>query len=254
LEAHPARGERSAPSVQHAAEAKCSRFWVLAAARMLAETPVMLALRVLVLGSLLTLGVGCSKSTPQESPAPTPSAEPPPSATAAPSASSASEETPAPSASVALPEPTASAKPVASAKSAGAHPSASANAPERVVKTVSGTSASSDAFAVGISAQSPVHAGQSGTANVILTAKDPYHCNPKYPYKFALDAPSGGVSYPSNPVRGMSVTEKRSSMSVPFSAADKGHVTVSGTLFFSICTADKCLLDKRPLSVGIDVD
>ena len=32
------------------------------------------------------------------------------------------------------------------------------------------------------------------------------------------------------------------------------RVTVSGTLSFSVCTEDKCLIEKRALSVGVDVD
>jgi len=70
----------------------------------------------------------------------------------------------------------------------------------------------------------------------------------------ALDAPSGGVSYASNVVRSMSVGEKTSTMGVPFTPSQKGKATVSGTFSFSVCTEDKCLIEKRPLSVTVDVD
>jgi hypothetical protein len=70
----------------------------------------------------------------------------------------------------------------------------------------------------------------------------------------ALDAPGGGVSYPQNPVKGMSVSEKSGSMAVPFKASQKGKATISGTLSFSVCTEDKCLIEKRALSVTVDVD
>jgi len=99
-----------------------------------------------------------------------------------------------------------------------------------------------------------VRSGESASASVVLSAKAPYHCNAKYPYKMALDGPSGGVSYPTNPVRGMSVSEKTASMAVPFSVSQKGKATVSGTLSFSVCTEDKCVIEKRPLSVTVDVD
>ena len=174
-------------------------------------------------------------------PEPTASAEPTPKDSAAPEAKSA--------------EPATTAKPAATAKAAAATttaaptakaaPTASAE-PERKVKTAGGTSASSDSFAVSISAPSPVRAGQSANASIVLSAKAPYHCNPKYPYKFAVD---GGST-----VRGMSVSEKSASMAVPFTPAQKGKTTVSGTLSFSVCTADKCLIEKRKLSVSVDAD
>ena len=127
-------------------------------------------------------------------------------------------------------------------------------APARKVSTVSGTSAAGEGFSLFISAKSPVKSGESGAASVVLSAKEPYKCNEKYPYKLVLDAPSGGISYPSQTVRGMSVGEKTSSMSVPFSATAPGPATIAGQLHFSICTADKCLIEKRRLSVTVQVD
>lgn len=177
-------------------------------------------------------------------PPPTPTvAAPPPSATAEPTAAA-----PAPSASVAT---APSAKP----KTPGVAPSASsAPAPERKVKTVGGSSHSNDSFSLSISAPSPVRAGQTAAASIVLNAKQPYHCNDKYPYKMTLDAPSGGVSYPEAVVRSMSIGAERSTMSVAFTPSQQGKATVSGTLSFSVCTADKCLIEKRPLSVTVDVD
>jgi hypothetical protein len=204
--------------------------------------------------------VACDRSTPKETPTTTPSSEPPAAPSQAVSAPEADDAPPASAtASIEVPPVQSAAPKSKTAATATTHlpiaaVSTAPSAPPRAVKAVSGSSQSSDAFLLTISASSPVKAGQTSQASVILTARDPYHCNPKYPYKFALNAPSAGVSYPSNPVRGMSVTEKRANMAVPFSAADKGHATVSGTLSFSICTEDKCLIEKRPLSVSVDVD
>jgi hypothetical protein len=99
-----------------------------------------------------------------------------------------------------------------------------------------------------------VRVGQGASALVVLTAKDPYKCNDKYPYKFVLDAPSGGVSYPAQTVRGMSIADKRSSMSIPFSVGQAGAATIAGQLHFSICTAEKCLIEKRQLSVTVQAE
>jgi hypothetical protein len=200
-------------------------------------------------------------------PAPTPAVEPSAAAeatttasaaepTAEPSATIAEPSTPsaktaAPAAKTAEPSPKA---PTAAAAGATAAPSAEPTAPARKVATVSGSGASADSFSLGISARSPVKAGESGAASIVLTAKSPYKCNAKYPYKMALDAPSGGVSYASQTVRGMAIADKTSSMSVPFTATAPGKATISGTFSFSICTADKCLIEKRKLAVTIDVD
>lgn len=118
---------------------------------------------------------------------------------------------------------------------------------------VSGAGASAPAFTLAISAPSPVRAGQSAAATVTLTARAPYHCNDKYPYKFSADPPAG-VSYPAAVVRGMQVAGARASMAIPFVAGAQGRGTIAGTLAFSVCTADRCLVEKRRLSVTVDVD
>lgn len=181
--------------------------------------------------------------------APAPTAEP--SATAAARPTTGTAATPAPVAKTAEPSPKA---PTTAAASATAAPSAEPAAPARKVTTVSGSGASGDSFSLGISARSPVRAGESGAANIVLTAKSPFKCNAKYPYKMALDAPSGSVSYASQTVRGMSIADKTSTMSVPFTATAPGKATISGTFSFSVCTEDKCLIEKRKLAVTIDVD
>ncbi len=98
-----------------------------------------------------------------------------------------------------------------------------------------------------------MRAGETSSAVVVLTAKAPYHCNDKYPYKLVL-APAAGVSFPQPTVRGMSVAEKQSTMSVPFSIAQAGDGTIAGDFHFSICTAEKCLVEKRRLSVTVKAD
>jgi hypothetical protein len=51
----------------------------------------------------------------------------------------------------------------------------------------------------------------------------------------------------------MRVDGKRASMPIPFSAASAGSFTIAGTLSFSTCTEDKCLIDKAHLAVMVDV-
>jgi hypothetical protein len=208
----------------------------------------------LVLFGALT--VGCEKEAPVQpapepatsapAPAPDPVAEP---EKTEPAASVA--QAPSPSAEIANAsvEKPAAAEPKKPPPSGEATPKPEA----RKVKTVRGSAASGDGFAVSIQAQSPVRTGEGSTATVVLSCKAPFKCNQKYPYKMALDAPSG-VSYASQTVRGASVSEKSTTLGVPFTAASKGKATVGGTFSFSVCTDDKCLIEKRPLSVNIDVD
>ena len=116
-----------------------------------------------------------------------------------------------------------------------------------------GQDVSGEAFSVWMQAAKSYEAGKPGTVSVVLTAKSPYKCNDKYPYRFKLQAPTGGVTYPQETVRGMQVSPKRSTMSIPFVAGAAGSSKVSGTLFFSVCTDEKCLMEKRDLSVAINV-
>jgi hypothetical protein len=98
------------------------------------------------------------------------------------------------------------------------------------------------------------HAGKDAEAEIFLQVKSPFHANDKYPYKFKL-ADTDGVSFPDKIVKkdkakveGMKVT-----MSVPFSAAKSGKKQIRGVFHFSVCSEDKCLIEKRALSLDVDV-
>jgi hypothetical protein len=51
----------------------------------------------------------------------------------------------------------------------------------------------------------------------------------------------------------MNVDKQRSTMSVPFTPTQAGSHTLSGELAFSVCTDDKCLIEKQTLSFPVDV-
>lgn len=98
--------------------------------------------------------------------------------------------------------------------------------------------------------------GQPGNVQVVLVARGGFHCNEKYPYKFKLGAPSGGVSYPQPIVRAeaMRVTPERSVMTVPFVPAASGDARVSGSFSFSVCSATTCQIETRDLAITVKVD
>jgi hypothetical protein len=51
----------------------------------------------------------------------------------------------------------------------------------------------------------------------------------------------------------MKVTAERSVLSIPVQAQAAGKATVSGTLSFSVCTDERCLVEKRELALNLEV-
>jgi hypothetical protein len=100
---------------------------------------------------------------------------------------------------------------------------------------------------------SPAKAGGPVQLEAVLVAKPPYHCNPEYPHKFKLNPAPAGLAYPEETVRGMKVTPERSTLAIPVNAQSAGKPTISGTLSFSVCTEERCMVEKRDLSVALDV-
>jgi hypothetical protein len=110
-----------------------------------------------------------------------------------------------------------------------------------------------EAFSTWLEADSPVAAGSKSHVEAVLVAKAPYHCNAEYPHKFKLNAAPAGLSYPEDTVRGMQVTAERGVLRIPVQAQNAGPATVSGTLSFSVCTEERCLVEKRDLSLNLEV-
>jgi hypothetical protein len=51
----------------------------------------------------------------------------------------------------------------------------------------------------------------------------------------------------------MRVDGKRATMPIPFVGTSAGSHAVGGTLSFSTCTEDKCLVDRAHLTVVVEV-
>ncbi len=124
---------------------------------------------------------------------------------------------------------------------------------DKPVEDTKGAEAASDTYGAWLQAGSKFTAGEPAAVTAVLAARGGFKCNDKYPYKFTLDPAPSGVSYPSTVVSGMAVSDKRSTMSIPFTPTEKGAKTISGTLAFSVCDADKCLIEKQKLSVTVNV-
>jgi hypothetical protein len=132
-------------------------------------------------------------------------------------------------------------------------PAPANHAPKPVAaNAVQGPVVTGEGFSVHMQAAPGTVAGKPSSAEVVLKAQAPFHCNDKYPYKLALD-PTPGVSYPEQTVRNIAIGEQSSTLAVPFTASAPGKHTLSGQLSFSVCTDDKCLVEKQKVSVTIDV-
>lgn len=116
-----------------------------------------------------------------------------------------------------------------------------------------GPAASNDTYTTWLESVGSYTAGQPGQVRLVLEAKAPYHTNEEYPYKFIFGAPVGGVSYPTPVVKDMKIAEMSATMPLPIQAAAKGAATVQGTFNFSVCSKDKCLIEKANLSLPIEV-
>ena len=98
-------------------------------------------------------------------------------------------------------------------------------------------------------------AGQPGTVEVVLAAKAPFHVNDKYPIKLKLKQ-TPGVKYDSLVVGkdAVKLEAMKAVMSVSFTPDAAGKHTVAGQFAFSVCTEDKCLMEKRDLMLDVVVE
>ncbi|MEY4547516.1 MAG: hypothetical protein RL685_3711 [Pseudomonadota bacterium] len=120
-------------------------------------------------------------------------------------------------------------------------------------KMVQGAVVSEEPFSTWLQVASPAQAGAPLQLEAVLVAKPPYHCNAEYPHKFKLSSAPPGLAYPEETVRGAKITPERTVLSIPANAQTSGKPTVAGTLSFSVCTEERCLVEKRELSVALDV-
>lgn len=110
------------------------------------------------------------------------------------------------------------------------------------------------AFTLSIEPQGAYVSGQPCAANVKLVAKGPHHVNQEYPHKLKLKAVDG-VTYAQPVVArdSMKVEMTQAQFAVPFTPTRSGKVTIGGDFAFSLCTADRCLIEKRPIELEIQV-
>ena len=124
-----------------------------------------------------------------------------------------------------------------------------------------GSRAEGEAFLVELEPPATARAGEAATARVVVTARGPYHVNRDYPMAFRPDAAStarfagervalgeGAVRTACRDFPGEDCTV---SAPLAFTASSSGETRLSGTVAFSVCNPDRCLIEKVPLSAPV---
>jgi len=110
------------------------------------------------------------------------------------------------------------------------------------------------AFSLTIDPQGTYAVGRAASVAIHLTAKGPHHVNQEYPHKLKLKA-TDGVTYPQTVISrdAMKITNEQADFIVALTPSRSGRVTVGGDFAFSLCTADRCLIEKRALALDVQV-
>ncbi len=111
-------------------------------------------------------------------------------------------------------------------------------------------------FKVTLEAPGPYVRDKEGFVLVRLSTKGDYKVNEEYPFRFVpQDPPADGVSYP-KPTLGRGdgkFGQKEAEIAIPFVPRKSGKLQVGGVLSLSVCTAENCIMDKRPLVVDVTI-
>jgi hypothetical protein len=96
--------------------------------------------------------------------------------------------------------------------------------------------------------------GQKGSVQIVLVSKGVYKVNGEYPYKFKLE-PNPGLQYDQDVVKkdAVKLEKKRVTMTVSLTPKTAGKQRVAGKFYFSICTDEKCLIEKRDVALENEV-
>ena len=109
-------------------------------------------------------------------------------------------------------------------------------------------------FKLSLQAVGTYSANKAGSAEIVLEAKTGFKCNDKYPYKYKVEK-TDGVRFQAEVIRqdAVQVSHDRSVMKLDFVPESAGKKRLTGTFYFSVCTEDKCLVERRKLSLDIPV-
>ncbi len=99
----------------------------------------------------------------------------------------------------------------------------------------------------------PARAGSTAMASLHVSARAGYHVNLDYPMAFR-PAPESTAAFSAEriplrpaaatPCQGRPAETCAVRLELPFTAPSKGAAHLAGTLAFSVCSADRCLIEK----------
>lgn len=107
-----------------------------------------------------------------------------------------------------------------------------------------------DSFIVELSGPSAIGIGERASFVVTLRAGSGYKVNPEYPHKLRLKEASG-LTFAQRVVDASSANVSKDAATFPIAveATAPGAHKVAGQLAFSVCTPEKCLMERRELEV-----
>ncbi|NUO50645.1 MAG: hypothetical protein HOV80_17460 [Polyangiaceae bacterium] len=173
--------------------------------------------------------------------------------TAQASATTTAEPTSTEAATTATPSSSAEVAKTGAPSTTGA-PGTTASATASAKPDVEGEQKKMPSFTAYLAAKPSYKKGQPGTVTAIVNALGEYHVNQEYPYKFKMGTAPAGVTYPEAIVRAVNRTEKKATISIPFTPSAAGNTTISGELSLSVCTDSNCVIEKAQLSVTAKVE
>jgi hypothetical protein len=98
-------------------------------------------------------------------------------------------------------------------------------------------------------------AGKLGAAQVVLKPRGGFKVNDKYPYKFEF-AKLDGIKPLTEQVSSdsLELSRERAVMTLRFTPLATGQATVAGQFRFSVCTDDRCLVERQELALSVRVE
>lgn len=111
---------------------------------------------------------------------------------------------------------------------------------------------SGEGYQVYLTTKSPIAVGESVEVGIYLEPLPPFKCNDKYPYRFTVTG-NQGVAVPQMAVTTAAVTAAKTSLRLTVVGQSPGRGSVAGTFSFSVCTAEKCLVERVPMVLSFEV-
>ncbi len=99
---------------------------------------------------------------------------------------------------------------------------------------------------------SPIVIGKDSTLTIHLDPQPPFKSNDKYPYRFTVTG-SRGVTSSAQVVTAATITPTKTTLQLSLEGNAPGPGSLAGTFSFSVCTPEKCLVERTPLVLNFEV-